>query len=291
MVQDGSPPIHGSLLFFLLNSEYFEGMSDVFQLAIKDEEHRRSLARSLRDAGGVLVPNSTPVKLFDTVVVWFNGRAGEKTLEGTVVNIPPGATGFYAHFQAGSELDALREWLGDPGEEPEEEAPTPGVEATGEEQAEEAAPARPTPAWELIDPSSSEPIHSQVRKLTLAEKLKVARTATRPVRELLIRDSEKRIHAEVMRNPKVTDEEIMVYTAMPNLSPRVLDWVSNQQKYMRRRAVMLNIVQNPMTPPDTAKKLLSRLNDHELLRITRSSKVREVVSRAAKKILMRKGVL
>ena len=150
---------------------------------------------------------------------------------------------------------------------------------------------RPTPAWELIDPSSSEPIHAQVRRLSLAEKLKVARTATRPVRELLIRDSEKRIHAEVLRNPKVTDEEIMQYTAMPNLSPRVLDWVAGQPRYMRRRAVLLNIVQNPMTPPDTAKKLLSRLNDHELLRLQRSSKVREAVSRAAKKMLMRKGVL
>jgi hypothetical protein len=271
-------------------------MSNVFQLAIKDEDHRRSLARSLRDAGGVLVPSSVLVNLFDTVVVWFNGRAGEKTLEGTVVNVPPGATGFYAHFQAGPELDALRDWLGDPGDEPGDETPAQEVEpevatSEGANDEQEETAARPTPAWELIDPSSSEPIHSQVRKLTLAEKLKVARTATRPVRELLIRDPEKRIHSEVMRNPKVTDEEIMVYTAMPNLSPRVLDWVSNQQKYMRRRAVMLNIVQNPMTPPDTAKKLLSRLNDNELLRITRSSKVREVVSRAAKKILMRKGVL
>ena len=273
-------------------------MSNVLQLPIKDEDHRRSLARSLQDAGGVLVPTSASVNLFDTVVVWFNGRAGEKTLEGTVVNIPPGGGGFYAHFEQGPELDSLREWLGDPGdsglqEDPVEETITKPSEENHEEpeQSDEETVARPTPAWELIDPSSSEPIHSQVRKLTLAEKLKVARTATRPVRELLIRDSEKRIHAEVMRNPKVTDEEIMVYTGMPNLSPRVLDWVSNQQKYMRRRAVMLNIVQNPMTPPDTAKKLLSRLNDHELLRITRSSKVREVVSRAAKKILMRKGVL
>ena len=209
-----------------------------------------------------------------------------------MVNIPPGAKGFYVHFQAGDELNALREWLGEPGEEDEESAREPEEESgEAKPEEEEEAAARPTPAWELIDPSSSEPIHAQVRRLTLAEKLKVARTATRPVRELLIRDSEKRIHAEVMRNPKVTEEEIMVYTAMPNLSPRVLDWVSNQQKYMRRRAVMLNIVQNPMTPPDTAKKLLSRLNDHELLRITRSSKVREVISRAAKKILMRKGVL
>ena len=269
-------------------------MSNVFQLAIGDEEHRKSLVGSLRDAGGVLVPTSTPVNLYDSVVISFSGSAGEKTLEGTVVNIPPGGSGFYAHFQAGAELDALKEWLGElgagAGNDAFGENKTEEIDAEESEEEEDGS-ARPTPAWELIDPSSSEPIHAQVRKLTLAEKLKVARTATRPVRELLIRDSEKRIHAEVMRNPKVTEEEIMVYTAMPNLSPRVLDWVSNQQKYMRRRAVMLNIVQNPMTPPDTAKKLLSRLNDHELLRITRSSKVREVISRAAKKILMRKGVL
>ena len=182
-----------------------------------------------------------------------------------------------------------------------EEHPGDGDEPSGFEGQEEVpegaapgkpeGPERPKPAWEILDPTSDEPIHSQVRKLSLAEKLKIARTANRPVRELLIRDTEKRLHAEVIRNPKITDEEIMEYTAIPSLSPLVLEWVSKQPKHMRRRGVMLNLVQNPMTPPDTARKLLPKLSQQELLRISRSSRVRQVISRAAKKMLMQKGVL
>ncbi len=236
--------------------------------------------------------------LFSRIEIEFTTE-GEAPLcaTGMVVNHGKDGGGCYVHFDSDEERKAVEAWLSrarPPGIEPEKltsDEPSMEEAIAPDDDEQNRNTNRPTPAWELIDPSSSEPIHAQVRRLSLAEKLKVARTATRPVRELLIRDSEKRIHAEVLRNPKVTDEEIMQYTGMPNLSPRVLDWVAAQPKYMRRRAVLLNIVQNPMTPPDTAKKLLSRLNDHELLRLQRSSKVREAVSRAAKKILMRKGVL
>jgi len=273
-------------------------MTKEFACTVENAADLKALQGSLNGGGGAFVAAHQLPALFEEVSVCLSIGDVEHTAVGTVVNLPSGSGGFYVHFQDAAVISELLKsveaFLQGIQEKDSNEATVAHGETAPDAQEEPndgEGRERATPAWDLIDPTSSEPIHAQVRKLSLAEKLKVARTATRPVRELLIRASEKRIHAEVLRNPKVTDDEIMQYTAMPNLSPRVLDWVSNQPKHMRRRAVMLNVVQNPMTPPDTAKKLLSRLNDHELLRITRSSKVREVVSRAAKKILMRKGVL
>lgn len=258
-------------------------METLFHMDLNTPALRRAADKSVATVGGIFVPYGKPVEVFRDVDIEIVLGDATLSLQGTIVNIPASGEGFYVQFKGGPNLESLKTKLDK----------MPREEGAGEEgeEASDGGKKRPTPAWEILDPSSSEPIHVQVRKLTLAEKLKIARTCTRPVREILIRDTEKRIHAEVVRNPKVTDEEIQVYTGMANLSPQVLDWVSKQPKYMRRRAVMLNIIQNPMTPPDTAKKLLSRLNDQELLKVTRSSKVREGIQRHAKKMLMKKGIL
>ena len=147
------------------------------------------------------------------------------------------------------------------------------------------------PPWELVDMMSDVPLYKQVAELTVSERIRLARHAPRPVRRLLAHDIEKRVHIEVVQNPKITDEEIVELSAMGGLSARALRWLGKQPRYTRRRDILFNLVVNPATPRDTALQLLDRLTQQELVRILRSSKAREIITRTAKHKLMKAGVI
>ncbi len=147
------------------------------------------------------------------------------------------------------------------------------------------------PVWEMIDFGSQVPLTKQIAELNMQEKIRLARHATRPVREILIRDKDARVHIEVIKNPKITQFEIVEYTKIPKIAPEALRWVSTQRRYMRERTVVLNLVTNPNTPVDIAGRLVLTLPQNDLLRVARSTQIREAVSRKAKKKLMQQGVI
>jgi len=109
------------------------------------------------------------------------------------------------------------------------------------------------------------------------------------VRAILVRDSEKRVHLQVVKNPKVTDDEIVEYSGIANLSPGALRWIATQKKYTRRLNVRMNLILNRNTPQDAALRLMNGLSSANLRRVMLSSKAREPLQRAARKKLMQDG--
>jgi len=137
--------------------------------------------------------------------------------------------------------------------------------------------------WQLIDMGSGVPLGQQVRALSVADRIRLARHANRPIRALLIRDSEKRIHVEVVKNPKTTDDEIVDWSSLSGISPLALKWMSTQKRLMRKRQLQLNLVKNPMTPQNIAIKLVKHLHITDCRKIAKSSQVREAIARIARK--------
>lgn len=269
-------------------------MRDSFDVHLPDSAQLRVVAERELKHGGVFVRTETPPPLFASF------RLSLKLLDLPNVDVPArvvnlAAGGFFAQFEAGPERDALASAV--------DLALTIAVNAeparVDAAPAPEAVPDGPPPplagavrpAWELIDMGSGVPIHQQVKELTTAEKLKLARAAARPVRAILIRDAEKRIHINIVKNPKVTLEEVREWTAMPGISPLALKWIADQPTFARNSQIQLNLVKNPQSPRDVALKMLSLLPTGECLKIARSTMVREAISRAAKKRVMKAGLI
>jgi hypothetical protein len=184
------------------------------------------------------------------------------------------------------DVDAMPSMINaDPMDEPQSEG------STEESRAGRPEPIRQTvtPVWQLVDTTSDTPIPHQVRALSLKDKLRLARQASRPVRQILIRDVEKNIHVQVVRNPKMSDQEILEFSAMASLSSLALRWIGEQGRHVRNKRVAMNLVTNPSTPPDLAKKLLAGMSVSVLKRVARSTRAREPIRRAAKKKLMDSG--
>lgn len=124
-------------------------------------------------------------------------------------------------------------------------------------------------AWDLVDLGSSEPLAAQVARLDVAEKLLLARHATRAVRQVLIRDPDQRIQAEVIRNPKLGQVEVLEYTTLPNVHPDVLAWVADQRRFVRLQPVISNLLLHTSTPEPVRVRLAASLGPSGMLRVSR----------------------
>ncbi|HIA00898.1 MAG TPA: hypothetical protein EYN06_08395 [Myxococcales bacterium] len=263
-------------------------MMNIFMETKTNFELRFASVESLREVfdrelthGGVFIESEMKTAVFSEVAVSCYLPDGAKMrVVGQVVN--QRENGFFVQFSVGAELDtmvaAIKYLLAlseaNSGGEDEESASPPG-----------SASNIARPAWELIDMTSDVPLYKQLSQLSTREKIKLAKLANHPVRRILIRDAEKRIHMSIVQNPKISDVEMIEFTGIATISPGAIRWISTQVKYMKLPQIIQNLVSNPMTPTDLALKLLSKLSTSQLQRLSRSHGIRESIARAAKKKL------
>jgi len=132
-------------------------------------------------------------------------------------------------------------------------------------------------------------IMARVGKMTIMEKMKLARMGNGDARALLVRDRNKLVAAAAIRNPKITDSEVENYSRSRQLSDEVIRIISNNRQWTRVYGVKLGLVMNPKCPPSTSIKFLNFLTDRDLGTIMRSRDVPGPIAVQARRILARKG--
>ena len=274
--------------------------NDLLELDLRDPAVLRDAVTLHLPAGGLFVPSDAPPAVFQSVDVAIRlPDEGFRLVAGQVVNCVPGGA-----FVVLTDGDAKASLLADatrmlpPPEEPEPDEEAIDTPEPPEAEPEEEPPTRSgplvggtsRPAWELLDAGSDVPLHKQVAKLTVNDKLRLARQANRPVRRILIRDLEKRVHVEVVKNPQVKDDEALEYAGTAGISPVALEWFAGQARYVKNKKMVMTLITNPMTPPRVARKLLDKLTHRELIKVMRSPRSREAIVRECRKRLMKAGI-
>jgi hypothetical protein len=249
-------------------------------------------AREELQAGGVFVPHDSKPPLFEPVSVRLQIAGDDiRTLKGQVVNHTP--TGFYVLLESQDKVTEIITFLAERSathvQSEEHQHPEEQSISETEEAGTDGQRKRHAPAWELIDQTSPISIRQQIANLKASDKVRLAKAASRPVRAILVRDVEKRLHIDVVKNPQCGDDELLEYSGIANLSPAALRWISQQRKQVRRPEVRWNLVLNPQTPQDVAVKLLAGIPSSRLHRILHHPRARERVQRAARKRLMQEG--
>ena len=257
------------------------------------DELKTGYNQHIQHGGAFVISETVPTALSEVALTISLPDESSWELAARVVNIMP--AGFFVQFIANETLHELKSTI-----EKLLNAP-PTTETVTDTVTMDAGQAEPSPAgegragiapalsgpmqnvWKLIDNTSGVPLGQQVRALSVADRIRLARHANRPVRALLIRDTEKRIHVEVVKNPKTTDDEIVDWSGLSGISPLALKWISTQKRLMRNRKLQLNLVKNPMTPQNIAIKLVKVLHISDCRKIAKSSQVREAIARVARK--------
>ncbi len=150
------------------------------------------------------------------------------------------------------------------------------VEESGEEGAEEAK-------------KQSGNLYSLVQRMSVFQKIKLARIGNKEARGLLIRDRNKVVAVAAVSSPKMTDNEVVGIAQSRSVSDEVLRIVATNRQWTRNYKVKLALSTNPKTPQPTAMKFVNFLQDNDLKSIVKSKDVPTVISTHARRILMKKG--
>ncbi|MDJ0785849.1 MAG: hypothetical protein QNK05_03520 [Myxococcota bacterium] len=166
-------------------------------------------------------------------------------------------------------LDALKQLLGD---DASEFAPELLADHEGE-----------------LDEEEEGSLLSMVSKMSVMQRVKLARMGNKEARSLLVRDRNKIVASAAIRSPKMTDNEVEAIAKARNVSDEVLRVVANNRDWTRNYQVKLGLATNPKCPVPTALKFLNYLQERDLRNIMKSKDVATPVSTHARRLLQKKG--
>ena len=134
-------------------------------------------------------------------------------------------------------------------------------------------------------------LFAAVSKMSVLQKIKLARLGGKEARSLLIRDRNKIVAVSVIQSPKMTEAEVATIAQSRNIGDEILRLISINRDWTRNYKIKYALSTNPKTPLSTAIKFLNYLHDKELKTVMKSKDVPSAISTHARRILNRKGAL
>lgn len=109
--------------------------------------------------------------------------------------------------------------------------------------------------------------------MSIAEKMMAALEGSRKMRMLLVRDRNKTVWSAVLSNPKMTYADAEEIAQMSDVQPEVLRELAKYRQWTTQLELCIRLLRNPRTPEDLAQKLLGRLANDDLERVSRDPRL------------------
>ena len=129
------------------------------------------------------------------------------------------------------------------------------------------------------------PAYNRILKMNIAEKIRCAFKGGKSERAILIRDRSKLVCTAVMRNGRLTEQEIEVFASSRNVDDEVLRIIGMSRSWMSKYPIMLGLVRNPKSPVGVVLPQINRLTLRDLQSLSRDRGVAEVVRKTASKFV------
>ncbi|MCB0309232.1 MAG: hypothetical protein KDD48_07655 [Bdellovibrionales bacterium] len=135
----------------------------------------------------------------------------------------------------------------------------------------------------------SESLFHRIQSMTMTEKVHLAVRCGKEERRILMKSAHHQTHIYLLKNPKITTDEVAKMSRSLNITTDMLIDISNNIDWMKQGSIKMAILKNPKTPLSVVKKHIHTLRDQDLYVLARSEHIRENVSRLAKSVLSSKG--
>jgi hypothetical protein len=110
----------------------------------------------------------------------------------------------------------------------------------------------------------------RIRALSQMEKLLLAVKADRSERALLLQDNDPRVLLSLLRNPRLTVDEVARLARSSFLTYQIADVILKASQWMSSLDVRLGLIHNPKTPPAFALRILPTLPEADVRAIART---------------------
>ena len=113
------------------------------------------------------------------------------------------------------------------------------------------------------------------------ERFRLAVSAARVERQLLVRDTSPQVLLGLLSNPRIEESDVLEIVKSPYSSAGTMNRIADSRKWMANREIRLAIVRSPKTPSPAAIKLLPTLPTEDLRMLSKMGNAREVLRKAA----------
>jgi hypothetical protein len=135
---------------------------------------------------------------------------------------------------------------------------------------------------------STETLLKTLQKMKMIEKMRLATTGDREVRNYLIRDPSRLIQLAVISNPRISDTEVTAIANSKSVDEEVLRRIAGNREWIRIYQVRSALAKNPKTPLPIALKMVQTLMAQDLKLIGRSKTVPIGIAQAAQRLAREK---
>ena len=122
----------------------------------------------------------------------------------------------------------------------------------------------------LLAKPAAETSWDRIRGLSQTEKILLAVKADRSERALLLQDNDPRVLLSVLRNPRLTVDEVARIAKSSYLTYQIADVIMKAGQWMSSLDVRLGLIQNAKTPPAFALRILPTLPQAEIKAVARA---------------------
>lgn len=189
-----------------------------------------------------------------------------------------------------SNTDRLRQFLRlagifVPGGEAAAQAPAPTPEAPKSESPPTVDERAQLAEEESLSEEKRQSLHNYIQTLTTGAKVKLALKGNKEARGILVRDTNKTVATAVLRSPRITENEIVVFSSLKQLSEDVIRDISRNPFWTKNYGIKLNLVNHPKTPLQDSMGYIKFLSLRDLTDVARSKTTPPPLRKAAKQLL------
>ena|SRR5437773_2266094 len=130
------------------------------------------------------------------------------------------------------------------------------------------------------------PTFQRIMKMNVAERVQLAMKGNAEERAILIRDTAKMVSTQVLKSPKLSDNEIGGFARMRNIHEDILRVIASRKDWTKNYATVHALVRNPKTPPGLTLQFLPRLGNRDLKVVTGDKNIPELVRRQARNLFL-----
>ena len=128
----------------------------------------------------------------------------------------------------------------------------------------------------------------RIKAMNPTQRFQLAMKASRPERQILLRDPSPQVLMGLLSHPRLEDKEVLEIIKSNYASAGILQRVAENKKWMGNAEIRVFIVRNPKTPAPIAIKHLPSLRTSELQAMAKGAWCRESLRKQALKVYMKR---
>jgi len=124
--------------------------------------------------------------------------------------------------------------------------------------------------------------------MPVAEKIKMGLTGDKEWRSILIKDANKLVSAAVLKNPRITDGEVLAIAKNKSSSEELIRLITLNNDWLKNYDIKRALVMHNRTPLPKALRFMGILSEKDIKALAKSRDVSSVLVNNARRMLLAK---